>query len=57
MGNTSKACSGLGKTLVLWVVIATANLVALYMAAGVAFNGDWDRVDNAIVRAYDGIFD
>jgi hypothetical protein len=56
MSSARKACSGLSRTLVLWAVIATANLVALYIAAGVAFNGDWNRVDNAIVKAYDGIF-
>lgn len=57
VSETRKVLPALARTLLLWVVIATANLFALYVAAGVAFNGDWDRVNNAITKAYDGIFE
>lgn len=56
MSNARMVCSRLIRILVLWSVIASANLAALYVAAGVAFRGDWDRVDSAVTEAYDGIF-
>lgn len=32
--------------------VTTSILAASYVVAGVAVRGDWDRVDNAIERAY-----
>lgn len=39
---------------VLWMTVA--NLLALYIVAGVVLRGDWDRIHSSIERAYDEFF-
>lgn len=47
----------IARTILLWFVIAAGNLTAFYVAAGVALNGNWERVNNAVEDAWDGLFD
>lgn len=54
--GTGRLLGATARALLLFVVIAAGNLLAMYVAAGVAFNGDWERVDNAVGRAVDGFF-
>ena len=53
MSGTRKALGLFLRALIMFVVITAANLTAFYITAGVALRGDWDRIDNAIARAYE----
>lgn len=55
--GTRRLLAAIVRAIVLFVVIAAGNLAAMYVAAGVAFHGDWRRVDNAVEDAWDGLFD
>lgn len=43
--------------LLFMLGMTIAHLLALYVAAGVALHGDWDRVHSAIERAYNEFVD
>ena len=55
--GTRKLLGLTARALALLLVVLLANLVTVYIVAGVAFQGDWERVDKAISRAYDEFFD
>ncbi len=57
MKGTLKALVAPARAIAFVLGVTIANLIALYIAAGVALHGDWDRVNGAIVRAYDEFFD
>ena len=57
ISGTRKLLGLTARALALFFVILVANLATIYIVAGVAFQGDWERVDKAIERAYDEFFD
>jgi hypothetical protein len=57
MDGTRKILGLIARASLLWLVIASANLVALYITAGVIFKGDWDYVNGVIEGAYNGVFE
>ena len=53
MSGTRKALGLFLRALMMYTVITAANLTVCYIVAGVALRGDWERIDNAITRAYE----
>ena len=53
MKGTLKALGALARALLFTLGLTIANLLAFYIVAGVALRGDWNRIHNAIERAYD----
>jgi len=43
--------------IVFVLCVSAGMLLAAYIIAGVAFRGDWDRVNQAVERAYDEFFE
>ena len=55
--GTRKLLGAVLRGTLLFVLIVCANLLAFYIAAGVALSGNWDRIDIAITKAYDEFLD
>lgn len=53
MKGTLKALRATAIGVLFALIVTVGNLLALYIVAGVALRGDWDRIHNAIERAYD----
>ena len=51
--GTLKALWAIALSVLFALVVTVGNLLTLYIVAGVALRGDWDRINNAIERAYD----
>lgn len=52
MGSARKLLGETARAITLFFVVLIANLIAVYIIAGVAFHGNWDRVNDAIEDAY-----
>ena len=57
MKGTLKTLRALARIVMFVLIIAVGNLLALYVVAGIALRGDWDRVDGAIEKAYNEFID
>ena len=51
--GTLKALRATALGVLFALAVTVGNLLALYIVAGVALRGDWNRINNAIERAYD----
>lgn len=44
--------------LVLFMLVMTfVNLASAYLIAGIALRGDWDRINRAVIQAYDAFLE
>jgi hypothetical protein len=55
--GTAKILGFLARVIGLGLAVCCGVLLAAYIIAGVAFRGDWGRVDKSIEKAYDEFFD